>query len=326
MLSSALDRLCGGCWTILLLVCPVLGWTLLACMLADWLLCWPALLYLGWMWLDRNTPYRGGRRLEWTRRLGLWRRAGSYFPLELVKTAELPPDGNYLLVVCPHGVFCHGAFLAFCTEAVGVSQRFPGITFRPFTLNINFYSPFVREFLMALGFCSVSAASLENFLRDRRCGNNALCLVVGGASEALLSEPGTYRLVTRRRRGFAKLALSHGARLVPVLVFGETDLYDQVRRPWLARIQEQVKDLTGVSPVLPLGQGLLQDRFGLLPRRRPLTALVGAPMFVEAVADPTRSQVEALHAEFIKQLADLFETHKHQYLADAADDTHTTFV
>lgn len=27
-----------------------------------------------------------------------------YFPIDLVKTAELPPNRNYLIAACPHGI------------------------------------------------------------------------------------------------------------------------------------------------------------------------------------------------------------------------------
>ncbi|KAJ8869200.1 hypothetical protein PR048_030772 [Dryococelus australis] len=206
--NEALDRLAGGSWMVFLVFSPLVSWAILSYVMFTSYY-WLALLYLAWMWLDRHTPYRGGRRIEWTRKLGLWRRAASYFPLRLVKTAELPPDRNYILAVYPHGVLSYGGFLGFCTDAVAISEALSGITARPFTLNVNFYMPFVRDFLMALGFCSVSADSLGYFLEDRKAGN-ALGLVAGGAAEALLSEPGTYRLMTNRRKGIVRLAIKHG--------------------------------------------------------------------------------------------------------------------
>jgi Diacylglycerol acyltransferase len=53
-------------------------------------------------------------------------------------------------------------------------------------------------------------------------------IVVGGAAESLNAFPGTYNLVLKKRLGFIKLALRNGASLVPVLSFGENDLWDQV--------------------------------------------------------------------------------------------------
>jgi len=36
-------------------------------------------------------------RLKW------WDHCADYFPTQLIKTAELDPDGRYIFVVAPHG-------------------------------------------------------------------------------------------------------------------------------------------------------------------------------------------------------------------------------
>jgi hypothetical protein len=63
---------------------------------------------------------------------------------------------------------------------------------------------------------------------------------------------------------------------VPVFSFGETDLYDQVHNPegsWLRWAQELCRRITGIAPVVPLGRGLFQYSFGIVPRRRPVTTV-----------------------------------------------------
>jgi len=73
-----------------------------------------------------------------------------------------------------------------------------------------------------------------------------------------------------------KLCLSHRTPLVPVISFGETDVYDQVQNPQgsrLRRAQEFCRRLTGIAPVALLGRGLFQYSFGVVPQRRPVTTL-----------------------------------------------------
>lgn len=43
-------------------------------------------------------------RVHWIRSLNVWKHCMNYFPIDLVKTADLPPDRNYLICVFPHGV------------------------------------------------------------------------------------------------------------------------------------------------------------------------------------------------------------------------------
>jgi len=104
--------------------------------------------------------------------------------------------------------------------------------------------------------------------------------------------------------------------LVPVFSFGEPDLYDQVDNPRGSRmykIQESLRKVIGIAPVIPIGRGLFQYSFGLIPRRRPVTVVVGRPIDVHKTAAPTTAQVDELHAKFTEALIELFETHKERF-------------
>lgn len=183
---------------------------------------------------------------------------------------------------------------------------------------------------MGVGMATASARSLTTLLsqsndKDHPSNNdghtaNAALLVVGGAQEAMNAYPGNYRLVLKERKGFVKIALRTGAPLVPVFCFGEIDLYDQVSsKPGstVRKLQEGIKRLTGIAPVLIKGRGIFQYSFGVLPRRRPLTTVVGAPIVTEKVESPTVEDIDTLHAKFCTELVQLFETHKHKYLENA---------
>lgn len=64
------------------------------------------LIYLAFMFVDRGTPDRGGRGIGsvWFRSLLIWQYFAAYFPVDLVRTVELPADRNYLFALFPHGV------------------------------------------------------------------------------------------------------------------------------------------------------------------------------------------------------------------------------
>ena len=57
----------------------------------------------------------------------------------------------------------------------------------------------------------------------------SIMIAIGGATESLYSTPGTMDLVLQRRTGFVRVALQTGAALVPVINFGENELYNTVR-------------------------------------------------------------------------------------------------
>ena len=64
--------------------------------------------------------------------------------------------------------------------------------------------------------------------------------------------------------------------LVPVISFGETDLYDQIitrQGSMLNKVQELFQKVTGFAPVLPIGRGFFQYTFGIIPKRKPVTVV-----------------------------------------------------
>lgn len=158
----------------------------------------------------------------WFRRLSLWRYFAAYYPVSMIKEADLPPDRPYVFGYHPHGIIGTGAFANFATDGTGFSTLFPGIKPHLLTLASNFRLPFYRDLMLLLGVCSVSKKSCANTLRLGP--GNAITIVVGGAAESLTAHPGTNDLVLRKRLGFIKIAVREGADLVPVFSFGENDV------------------------------------------------------------------------------------------------------
>lgn len=302
--------------------CCLAGFVLLA--LSDWWIL--AVLYAGWLWLDWETPRCGGRRSERLRRWRVWTHFKDYFPLHLVKTVDLDPGCNYLFGFHPHGVLVAGGFGNFCTEATGFSQLFPGLTPHLLMLPFWFRVPLFRDYIMAGGLVSSEKASLAH-LMSCPAGGSVAVVAVGGASEALDARPGALTLQVLKRKGFIKLALKHGARLVPVFSFGENELFDQLPNPTgstLRRLQERLQCIMGVALPMFHARGVFQYNWGLLPYRRPIHTVVGCPLPVVQTPSPSSEDIDHLHARYLEGLTQLFEEHKQKY--GIAADKHLTFI
>ncbi|NXK34828.1 MOGT2 acyltransferase, partial [Piprites chloris] len=288
-----------------------------------WLL---SALYAVWWVIDRDQPRKGGRRVRFLRNCAVWRHMRDYFPITLVKTAELDPRQNYLLGFHPHGVLAAGAFLNFCTEASGFSTLFPAITPHLMMLSLWFRVPFFRDYLMSGGLVASDKESASHVLQ-RPGGGNLLAIIVGGAQEALDARPGSCTLLLRNRKGFVRLAIQHGTPLVPAFSFGENDLFDQVRNPkgsWLRWIQHRLQQVMGISLPLFHARGIFQYSFGLMPYRRPICTVVGKPIPVQKKLKPSEEEVDQVHEKYLKELSKLFEDHKAQYNVPA--DSHLEFI
>ncbi|KAL1454008.1 hypothetical protein WDU94_010305 [Cyamophila willieti] len=133
--------------------------------------------------------------------------------------------------------------------------------------------------------------------------------MVGGLRECSKCRPGRYEIILKPRKGFVRLAIKTGTPLVPVFTFGETDLYDQTSSPVLLRIQEKIFHLTGVNLCIPVGRGL-----SLIPRRKELITVVGAPIDVPKVSEPSQHLIDEYHNKYMDRLIRLFEEHKHKYV------------
>lgn len=280
-----------------------------------WPILVPYLIYV--LFSDAGTNGKLNHRNERWRSAKVWSLFASYFPARLHRSQELEPTRKYIFGYHPHGIISHGAFAAFATEALGFSQLFPGITNTLLTLDSNFRTPLYREYALRMGLASVSRESIQNILS--KGGQNgegmgrAVTIVVGGARESLESSPGTIRLILRRRKGFVKMAIRTGADLVPVLAFGENEIYQQVdatSHPYLHKFQLLVKKIMGFTVPLFHARGVFNYDVGMMPYRRPLNVVVGRPIRVVQEEHPGKEHVDRVHEEYIKELMRLWDEWK----------------
>ena len=69
----------------------------------------------------------------------------------------------------------------------------------------------------------------------------------------------------------------------------------------------------GFTPVIFLGRGIFQYNYGILPRRHKITVVVGKPLNVEKVLDPTRDQIADLHEKYAQALQALYDEYNPVY-------------
>ena len=68
-----------------------------------------------------------------------------------------------------------------------------------------------------------------------------------------------------------------------------------------------------------MGRGIFQYSFGILPKRLPLTVVVGKPINVEEFGipsggcQPTQEQIDRVHEEYLKRLRDIYDEYNPIY-------------
>lgn len=125
--------------------------------------------------------------------------------------------------------------------------------------------------------------------------------------------PGTMNLIIKKRKGFVKLALKEGAQLVPVLSFGENDLYDLTvpeSGSWISAWQQLVKKFFGYTFPLFHARGVFNYDVGILPYRREVNVVVGRPIGFDEKRAGTNEEIEELHRLYCEELQRLWDTYK----------------
>lgn len=303
-------------WAALIPICIVLF-----LLTATYPVLWPFfIVYFIFMNFD-DAPENGGRRVNWIRNSKLWTWMADYFPITLVREEELDASRNYIFGYHPHGIISIGAFTAFGSEGANFNSYFPGINVRLLTLESNFRLPLYREILMGLGLASVSRRSCENILQ--KGPGHSCMIVVGGATESLYAFPNMNSLILKKRLGFIKLAMRQGADLVPVYSFGENNLYGQLDNKegtWLRTFQKTFQSFMGFAFPVFHGRGILNYDYGILPFRQPVRVVVGKPIRVPHLQNPTMDDLLAAQKLYIEELQRVFDKYKDEYLPDRVQD------
>ena len=329
--------------TSLLLVVFCIGYSNMSCCMVS--------AYMLWMLFLDSSATSGARNLRSLRTARWWHYYADFFPITLVKTHELDPSQRYVFGYHPHGIISVGAISAFGTEGArtldvsgrwdsghrastkqrGFSTLFRGLRPNLVTLPINFRLPCLRELFLSLGAVNSSVRTFRSVLS--RGAGTVLVVVVGGAEESMHVVEGGMQLVLERRKGFVREAISAGACLVPVLAYGENDLYrihgELAPDSPFAKLTGFVRKYLGFAIPRFSGRTMLFKSGGLMPLRTPVTVVVGKPLpppprpdpsepFVPVFdkADKTRPLnedarvLDAHHKQYVALLKDLYQTTK----------------
>ncbi|CAK4663693.1 hypothetical protein LEN26_001373 [Aphanomyces euteiches] len=233
-----------------------------------------------------------------------WANSTPYFKRqEIVCEDDTPilPDSKVILSQHPHGILCCG-----WTTHVAIHSKWFHSRFHMLLAEILTQLPIVSNVLCWGG---SESASKPNFEKCFKAGNN-IAFMPGGFEEATLYEYGKHRIYIKKRAGFIKYGLQYGYKIYPSYHFGEEMTYHALTwflpfRMWLNKFQ--------LPGVLPFGSWWC---FYMPLRSAELITVVGKPIQLPTIANPTREDVEKYHKIYIDAMQDLFDRHKVKYAKD----------
>lgn len=241
-----------------------------------------------------------------SRHFWLFRLMRSYFPQRVHLPEKFPAmtggdAKQYLFAFHPHGtmadfrVILDGQLL----------DLLPGLDGRIRWLgaSVLFRLPIVREICLWTRVVDARRTVADKVLQN----GFSIGVVPGGEQEQLRTEYGREEVYLKKRFGFVKLALQFGVPLVPCYVFGCVDLYRTSRFMYGLR-NSLVKHL-GICLPLCYGRFCLP----LTPFKRPVDIVIGTPLDVGKILEPTKEQVAEAHEKYVRALQELFDANKARF-------------
>eukprot|EP00892_Ulva_mutabilis_P012902 jgi/Ulvmu1/9985/UM059_0034.1 len=219
-------------------------------------------------------------------------------------SSHFTDEGPYVIGVEPHSV------LPVSIPAVmnTLSDKLPEACQNCHSLatSVVFSLPFARQIWWWLDIRPATRKHFDRLLEDGK----TVCLNPGGVQECLYMRAGHEVAFLNKRLGFIRIALRHGAPLVPAFAFGQTDMYKYIRPgpPLLpSTAVAAVSRRIGFVPLLFWGWCGTT-----IPYESTMTVVLGDPIPTvdDQTDDPSDELCNAYSKKFIDSLRVAFEKHK----------------
>jgi 2-acylglycerol O-acyltransferase 2 len=269
------------------------------------------ILALGWLvylpfYCDLS-EYNGWRISSTFRRSIAGHIFQTIFKCRLVPTSKI--ESQCIMAVHPHGIIPFASITNLASDVTGFATLYPALAEKRVVIAATscFLVPGYRDILVSSGVLDCSRFNAEQCLQK----GWTVIVIPGGAREALYSNPDVDWLDLKRKLGFVRLAIRYGVKLVPCYSFNEVDYLSQV-------------PLSSVPAFFQYLRRGFQQTFGIsipflyhvdLPpsNENGIVTVIGEPITVPHIADPTDDEVREVMTKYIAELTKLYHTYGPMY-------------
>ena len=199
---------------------------------------------------------------------------------------------NYIFCYHPHGNLSLG-FLC-CANSYFFHNTVMSISWRAL------YVPLMRLlFFFRGGVTGVSVSSIRKILNEEK----NILLIPGGIHEMVNCKTNGDIFISDKHKGFISLSMKNGYPLVPILCFGENDLYYNLTK----NIEKYFYDKCKI--ILP-SIYINKNYIPLSNSDVKLTYIIGKPIIVEKNINAEVNEIAYYHNKYYNYLVFLFEKYK----------------
>lgn len=209
------------------------------------------------------------------------------------------PSGPVLFVAHPHGLFSMAPFIHWAAEVTS----WPGTQKVHIAIHSIFFKiPLVRELCEHFGAIEATDEEIRDILKK----GESVALLTGGIQEIGATSPGRMQIYLKKRKGFARIAKELRVPIVPVLTFGENELFPPMQGFWTDWIQKYLRSWFGISIPVPTVESTM-NWFRLLqgPLESKVETWIG-----KTIASDDKKSVETIRKHVIDAFKDLYKQGK----------------
>lgn len=163
------------------------------------------------------------------------------------------------------------------------------------TLPFYKYIPVISDIANYLGVISSDYQTIKKTLQK----GDSVSLMLGGVREMNLTEPNKITVYVKQRKGIFKMAAEIGVPLVPVITYGENELFPRTDNTIITSFNDWLHSYLRLSIPVPSWRSLLNWFEISYKPLKPIKTYVGGPI--------THTDPDILKENYIKALHDLFD-------------------
>jgi 1-acyl-sn-glycerol-3-phosphate acyltransferase len=135
----------------------------------------------------------------------------------------------------------------------------------------------------------------------------SISITLGGVDEMRRGSPKDLQLVVRKRRGIFKIALEMGVPIVPILTYGEQEIFPESDLGILKMYNELMYDWFRFRIPFPTLNSVINWTRLSQTALEPIVSYTGKPIRTKKISNPTERQIKKLRDLYIQRLQDLFD-------------------
>ncbi len=209
-----------------------------------------------------------------------------------------------IILFHPHGAFSASFFFHTMTDVTEFPEQLK--KGKKTVLRYLYWLPFGKEILDNLGTIPNRYKEMKKVLDS---GENLL-VIPGGVREMYECRPFELHLKLKDRTGVFRLALETGMPLVPVLSYGENELYSLADLPFLRKVQDWLQKFDLILPIpsytsIQKWYSILQGSY-----KNPIQTVIGDAIEVQKKINVTSEDILMLKQKYMDALEELYSKTK----------------